>query len=161
NSIAASSRNSMRSPQAGQGTIASRPEPNVSRRICSSRRSRRPTGSPPSSGAGGPGEAAAGIASARPAGVSDAPGSQRRRTSEAESGGIGLRREASLRRLGHLDIALPAFVLELDVLDRDRVGARVQVRQRLILRYPAAVHLIGQGELAGFVVELDRDVLAE
>ena len=34
-------------------------------------------------------------------------------------------------------VALPALVLELDVLDRDRVRAGVEIGQRLELRYPA------------------------
>ena len=71
------------------------------------------------------------------------------------------RRQRRLGRLGHREVALPALVLELDVLDRDRVGVGVEIGQRLVLRHPAAEHLVGDGQLAGLVVELDDDVLAE
>ena len=46
--------------------------------------------------------------------------------------------EGRLGRLRHLVVALPALVLELDVLDRDGVGVGVEVGQRLELRDPAA-----------------------
>ena len=46
-------------------------------------------------------------------------------------------------------------------LDRDGVGVGVEVGQRLVLRDPAAVDLVGERELAGLVVDLDDDVLAE
>ena len=54
--------------------------------------------------------------------------------------------------LRHVEVALPALVLELDVLDRDRVRVRVQVRQRLVLRDPAAEDLVRDDDLAGLVV---------
>src|SRR6266852_4530451 len=69
--------------------------------------------------------------------------------------------EARLRGLDHGVIALPALVLELEVLDGDRIGVGVQIGQRLILRRPAAEYLIRDDELAGLVEELDDDVLAE
>ena len=69
--------------------------------------------------------------------------------------------EARLAWLGDFVVALPALVLELDVLDRDGVGVGVEVGQRLELRHPAAEHLVGDRELAGLVVDLDDDVLAE
>ena len=47
------------------------------------------------------------------------------------------------------------------VLDRDGVGVGVEVGQRLVLGDPAAVDLVGERELAGLVVDLDDDVLAE
>ena len=51
--------------------------------------------------------------------------------------------EGRLGRLGHVVVALPALVLELDVLDGDRVGVGVEVGQRLVFRDPAAVDLVG------------------
>src|SRR5690349_16345176 len=74
------------------------------------------------------------------------------------AGGYG---EARLGRLRHTDIALPALVLQLQVLDRHRVRVRVQVGHRLVLRDPAAVQLVGERELAGLVVDLEDQVLAE
>src|SRR5262249_9417921 len=70
-------------------------------------------------------------------------------------------REVRFRGLGDRGVALPALVLELDVLNRHRVGVGVVFRQGLIFRYPAAIDLVGDRELAGFVVELDQYVLAE
>ena len=47
------------------------------------------------------------------------------------------------------------------MLDRDGVGVGVEVGQRLELRDPAAEDLVGERELAGLVVDLDDEVLAE
>ena len=66
-----------------------------------------------------------------------------------------------LGRLGDAGVALPAFVLELDMLDGDGVGVGVEIRQRLIFGDPAAVDLVGDHQLAGLVVEFEVDVLAE
>ncbi len=71
------------------------------------------------------------------------------------------RRASVLHRLGHRDVALPALVLQLDVLDGDGVGVGVEVGQRLVLGHPAPVDLVGEGDLAGLVVDVDQDVLAE
>ena len=57
--------------------------------------------------------------------------------------------------------SLPAFVLELDMLDRHGVGVGVEIRLGQKLRDPAAIDLVGDRELAGFVVKLDDDFLAE
>src|SRR5688572_1701182 len=73
----------------------------------------------------------------------------------------GWLREGWFGWLDDVDVALPAFILELDMLDRNRAGVRVKIRQRLKLRYPAAIHLVSERELTGLVVDLDDDVLAE
>src|SRR5262245_25657843 len=59
------------------------------------------------------------------------------------------------------DIALPSLVLELDVLDRDRIGVCVQIRQRLVFGDPASEDLVGDCDLAGFIHHIDDEVLAE
>src|SRR6267378_3392408 len=69
--------------------------------------------------------------------------------------------EGRLTRLGHLDVALPAFVLQFDVLDKHGVGVRVEVGQRLEFRNPAAKNFVGNRELARFVIGLDDEVLAK
>ena len=58
-------------------------------------------------------------------------------------------------------VALPALVLELERLDRHRVRVGVEVGQRLELGDPASKHAIRDHQLAGLVVHLDDDVLAE
>src|SRR5574337_733995 len=73
----------------------------------------------------------------------------------------GRHAEARFGRLGHADVALPTLVLELQVLDRHRVGVGVQVRHRLVLGHPAAIQLVGQRELARLVVDLQDQILAE
>src|SRR5689334_20079622 len=47
-------------------------------------------------------------------------------------------RKARLARLGHIRVALPTLVLQLDMLDRYGVRVRVEVGQRLVLGHPAA-----------------------
>ena len=47
------------------------------------------------------------------------------------------------------------------MLNGDGVGIGVQVRKGLIFRDPAAVHLVSDGQLTRFVVQLDDDVFAE
>ena len=58
-----------------------------------------------------------------------------------------------------LYVALPALVLELDVLDGDGVGVGVEIGQRLVFRDPAAIDLVGDRQLAGLVVDLDDESL--
>src|SRR5215208_257419 len=55
----------------------------------------------------------------------------------------------------------PTLILQRKDLDGHGVGASVQLGQRLILRDPAAVDFVGQGQLAGFVVYFDGYVPAE
>src|SRR5215472_16854508 len=66
-----------------------------------------------------------------------------------------------LSRFRHRQIALPALVLQLDVLDRDRIGIGVKVRQSLIFGNPAAVHFVGYRDLARLIHQIDDDVLAK
>src|SRR5438045_3884952 len=58
-------------------------------------------------------------------------------------------------------VALPAFVLELDVLERDGVATRVEIGQRLIFGDPATIDEVLLDRLAGFVLEDDPDGLAQ
>src|SRR5438105_410079 len=79
------------------------------------------------------------------------------------TGGIRLGRNGE-RALGWLDdafVALPPFVFQLDALDQHRVGVGVEVRLGLEFRYPGTEHLIGNGELAGLVIDFDDQVLTE
>ena len=69
--------------------------------------------------------------------------------------------EGRLARLGHFDVAFPAFVFQFDVLDEHGVGVGVEVSERLEFRNPAAINLVSDDELAGFVIDLDDDVLAK
>src|SRR5207253_655372 len=63
--------------------------------------------------------------------------------------------QARFRRFLDGSIALPAFVLQLDVLDGDSVGVGIEIRQGLILGNPASEDLVTNGKLPGFVVEID------
>ena len=56
---------------------------------------------------------------------------------------------------------LPAFVLQLDVLERDGVPARIQVRQCLVFRHPAPMDDIPMHRLSFLVQQLDPDLLPE
>src|SRR6185312_14297203 len=78
------------------------------------------------------------------------------RTRMRASGG-----ERRLGRLGHRCIALPPLVLELQMLDRHGVGIGIEVRRSLVLRHPAAEHLVGDDFLSRLVIDLDDHVLAE
>src|SRR6185437_3250168 len=69
--------------------------------------------------------------------------------------------ERRLFRFRDRDIALPTFVLKLDVLNRNGIRVCVEVRQCLILRDPAAIDLVSNYELAGLVVHLEEDVFAK
>src|SRR5579871_1421407 len=71
----------------------------------------------------------------RPAGSHQPPGSRIDVWSIAEVSGLQL--------LGHRGVPLPALVLQFDRVDHHGVGARVELRERLVLRDPAAVHVVG------------------
>src|SRR5262249_30306671 len=139
--------------------------PNARSRRSSSAASRSPTVCPASVAAGTSGSAAASSASARRAGDWPSPRSQMPSTSASCRAGTGTSvrgfGEAWLRRLQDAVVPLPALVLELEVLDRDGVGVRVEVGDRLELRHPAAVDQVGDRRLAGLVEDLDDHVLAE
>src|SRR6185503_512157 len=117
----------------------------------------------PSSARPRSGHAARSNVSARSSGCCNAASSHARRRSCSAGTITALGRvgERWFARLRDLQIALPSLVLQLQVLDRDGVGVRVEVRQRLNLGDPGAIHLVGDRELTGFVVDLDDDVLAE
>src|SRR5207302_3356356 len=61
----------------------------------------------------------------------------------------------------HRLVALPSLVLEFDVRDGHGVGVRVEIGQGLILGDPATEDVVSDGYLAGLVVDLNNDVLAE
>src|SRR5205807_3450699 len=63
--------------------------------------------------------------------------------------------------LGERQVVLPAFVLQLDVLERDGVPARIQVRQCLVFRHPAPMDDIPMHRLSFLVQQLDPDLLPE
>src|SRR5262245_18812968 len=69
--------------------------------------------------------------------------------------------ERRLGRLGYFVVALPSFVFQLERLDGNGVRIGIEFRLRLKLRGPAAENLVGDRELAGFIVHLDNDVLAK
>jgi hypothetical protein len=60
-----------------------------------------------------------------------------------------------------LVVAFPSFVLELDVLDQDRVGVGVEVGLGLEFGDPTPEDPVGERQLAGLIVDFDDDVLAE
>src|SRR5450755_664738 len=104
--------------------------------------------------------------SARPrsAGGSSAARSHAATSAAGDASITRLRRwdgEGRFGRLGHAGIALPAFVFELDVLDRDGVGIRVEIRQSLIFGYPAAVNLVRDHLLPGLIENVENEVFAE
>src|SRR4051794_12332913 len=67
-------------------------------------------------------------------------------------------------RLGRFDdvvVPLPALVFQFDMLDQDSIGVGIEIRLGLKFRDPAAEHLVGDRQLAGFIIDFDDDVLAE
>ncbi len=59
-----------------------------------------------------------------------------------------------LCRFGNLGISLPAFVLQHQLLDGDAIAVGIQLRQYFDFRWPAAIDLVGDRQLSGFVVQL-------
>src|SRR5262249_31673547 len=56
-------------------------------------------------------------------------------------------------------VALPAFVLQNDLLDRDCIS--IQVGQGYVFGWPAAVDLIARHHLSSLVQKFDLDVLSK
>ena len=56
--------------------------------------------------------------------------------------------EAQFGGFGHVVIAFPSLVFQLEVLDENGVGVSVEVGLGLELRGPAIIDLVGQGQLA-------------
>src|SRR4051794_40372329 len=73
----------------------------------------------------------------------------------------GNRVELGLRRLRDIGVSPPSFVLDLDRLDEDRVGVRVEICLRREFADPSAEHLVGQDLLAGLVEHVDSEVAPE
>src|SRR5262245_21513397 len=69
--------------------------------------------------------------------------------------------ERGFDRLLNARIALPAFILKFNMLDRHGIGVGVEIRQCLKLGDPTTVYLVRNDQLARFVVELNNDVLAK
>src|SRR5215211_5985528 len=74
---------------------------------------------------------------------------------------LGRLSESWLARLRHFIVTFPTFILQLDVLDRDGIGIRIQIRQRLVLRDPATIDLVSERQLAGFVIDFNNHVLTK
>src|SRR6266536_2843694 len=58
-------------------------------------------------------------------------------------------------------VSLPAFILELDLLDGDGIRIGVKVGKYLIFRYPASVNFVGENELSGLIVDLQISTLPD
>jgi hypothetical protein len=58
-------------------------------------------------------------------------------------------------------VSLPAFILELDLLDSDRTRIGVEVGKYLIFRNPTSVNFVGENKLSGLIVDLQSEVFAE
>jgi hypothetical protein len=71
------------------------------------------------------------------------------------------RSKGGLLRLSNGHVALPAFVLQNKLFESDISCIRIKVRQGPVFGRPAAVHLIGNHNLAGLVDQLDQDVLSK
>src|ERR1041384_5257758 len=65
------------------------------------------------------------------------------------------------RRLAQRKVVLPALVLQLNVLEGDRVAARIEIGKRLILGDPAAMHDVAMYRLAFLVQQFDANLFAE
>src|SRR5271166_5066140 len=69
--------------------------------------------------------------------------------------------EAGFLRFRDRYVALPTFVFELNVLNRYRSGVGIQIRHSLILGNPAAINLVRDYFLSGFVKQIQNHVFAE
>src|ERR1043166_562786 len=63
--------------------------------------------------------------------------------------------------LDHARVALPAFVLQRELLERDVGRVGIEIAERNIVGRPAAIDLVGVHDLPGFIEQLYDDVLAE
>lgn len=69
--------------------------------------------------------------------------------------------ERGFSRLYDRNIAFPAFVFQFEVLNGYGVGISIEVRKGLVLRYPAAIDVVGDHLLSRLVIYLQNDVLPE
>jgi hypothetical protein len=51
-------------------------------------------------------------------------------------------------------VSLPAFVLQLDLIDSDSGRIGVEVGKYLIFRNPVSVNFVSKNELSGLIVDL-------
>ena len=65
------------------------------------------------------------------------------------------------RWFGGIGIPFPSLVFQPDPFNGYGPCIGIELGQGTIAAHPATVNLLGDGELAGFVVEFDHDVLAE
>src|SRR5260221_5412541 len=149
------SANSSCPPHAGHAARLCSREPKVCSRSANTYASRRPILSSASRSRDASGKAAINSVSARSSGCWLMPISHRRTIScplkvcisqvlyKVGPGGSGWDSIGRLGRLRRGCVALPALVLQLDMLDSDGVGVGIQVGQRLELRHPAAVDVVG------------------
>src|SRR5260370_482240 len=167
------SANSSCSPQAGQAARLRSCEPKVCSRSANTYASRRPILSSASRSRDASGKAAINSVSARSSGCWLMPISHRRTIScplkvcisqvlyEVGPRGSGWLRIGRLRRLLHGVVALPALVLQLNMLDSDGVVVGIQIRHPLGLGHPAAVVVVGNDQLPGLVIHFKDHILAE
>src|SRR5262249_5587334 len=83
------------------------------------------------------------------------------RSDRARMASSGWLHEIRFGRFCDVVVALPALVLELEVLDRHCVRIRVQIRKRLEFGHPCPIDLECEHGLACLVVDLDDEILAE
>jgi hypothetical protein len=58
-------------------------------------------------------------------------------------------------------ISFPALILQLNLLDSDSTRIGVEVGKYLIFRNPASVNFLGENELSGLIVDLQREIFAK
>src|SRR5215469_10604129 len=69
--------------------------------------------------------------------------------------------ERGFRGFSDGKIALPTFVLQLDMLNGYRIGVGIEIREGLVLGDPTAMNVVGNRLLACLVIYLQDDILAE